>query len=97
MNAKNWLMYKYRINEILEGMSMKEYKKAIKLIPKIIGVSQNTFANYRNIKIEDNRDIPYQKVILLGKIFGIDSDNLVNFKIEQKSLAEMMLEDLENG
>ncbi|WP_304065319.1 hypothetical protein [Pedobacter glucosidilyticus] len=90
-------MYKYKINEILDNMPMKEYKKAIKVIPKIIGVSQNTFANYRSIKMDDEKDIPYQKVILLEKIFGVESGSLMNFKIVQKSLAEILLEDLHHG
>jgi len=43
-------MYKYLINENLSNLPMKDYKNALKVIPLVLGVSPNTFLNYRNIK-----------------------------------------------
>ncbi len=86
-------MYKYRINEILNNLPMKDYKKAMKLIPKVLGVSTNTFANYRNIKIDEERDIPYQKVILLEKIFELEPETLGNFVTNYKTISELIAEE----
>ena len=90
--TKNCLMYKYKINELLNNMPMKDYKKAIKLIPKILGVSSNTFLNYRSIRIDEDKDIPYQKVIVLEKIFDIQTGTLINVQSNQKSIYKLIAE-----
>lgn len=85
-------MYKYRINDILIQLPMKDYRKALKLIPKAINVSVNTFSNYRNIKLTDQQDIPHQKVVLLERILGLNRGDLENFAAEYKSLEELLKE-----
>ena len=85
-------MYKYHINDILIQLPMKDYRKALKIIPKAINVSLNTFSNYRNIKLTDEQDIPHQKVVLLEKIFGLKPGQLENFKQEYKSLKQLLEE-----
>lgn len=85
-------MFKYRINECLIQLPMKDYRKALKLLPKAINVSANTFSNYRNIKLTDEQDIPHQKVVLLEKIFGLASGELENFKSDYKSLQQLLEE-----
>lgn len=72
-------IFKYRINELLNAMPVKEYKKAIHIIPKQLDISEKTFANYRNIKIHDLQDIPHEKVVLLEKLFDIKPGELDNF------------------
>jgi len=74
---------------------MKDYRKALKVLPKAINVSSNTFSNYRNIKLTDEQDIPHQKVVLLEKIFGLASGELENFESEYKSLQQL-LEECQN-
>lgn len=83
-------MYKYRINELLNNLPMKDYKKALKLIPGILGVSVNTFSNYRNIKLNDDKDIPHQKVVILEKVFDLAAGTLGNFQTNQKSIKELI-------
>lgn len=73
-------------------LPMKDYRKALKLIPGAINVSLNTFLNYRNIKVTDEQDIPHQKVVLLEKIFGLAPGELENFKPEYKSLKQLLEE-----
>lgn len=85
-------MYKYRINDCLLELPMKDYRKALKLIPKAIKVSNNTFSNYRNIKLNDEQDIPHQKVVLLEKIFELKPGEIENFKPEYKSLKQLLIE-----
>ncbi|MEJ6980979.1 hypothetical protein WG906_10985 [Pedobacter sp. P351] len=71
---------------------MKDYRKAIKIIPKAIDVSLNTFSNYRNIKLSDDQDIPHQKVVLMERIFGLTPGELENFEPEYKSLKQLLEE-----
>lgn len=85
-------MYKYKINELLANLPMKDYKKALKLIPKILGISTNTFLNYRNILIDEDKDIPYQKVVTLEKMFGLQAGELINISTTQKTIVELIQE-----
>lgn len=85
-------MYKYRINDLLSELPMKDYRKAIKMLPKTLGISANTFSNYRNIRISDDKDIPYQKGVLLEKIFGLKPGGLLNFEPEYKPIKQLLKE-----
>ena len=85
-------MFKYRINDILLQLPVKDYRKALKVIPKALNISSNTFSNYRNIKLNDNQDIPHQKVILLEKILGLQSGELENFSPDFKPLKQLLNE-----
>ncbi|TZF83039.1 hypothetical protein FW774_12095 [Pedobacter sp. BS3] len=85
-------MNKYRINALLSNLPMKDYHKALKIIPKVIGVSANTFANYRNIRITESRDIPHQKVVQLERIFGLAPGGLDNFDTSNKTLRQLLNE-----
>lgn len=91
-------MFKYRINEVLANMPMKDYRKTLKVLPEAIGVSANTFSNYRNIKCNEDKDIPHQKVLLLEKIFGLSSGELDNFHLVYKPIRQLLDEykDLNN-
>lgn len=84
--------YKYKINEYLRGLPMKDYKKAMKIIPRILNVSENTFHNYRNIQLGENKDIPYEKVKRLELLFGIGDGKLENYQIECKHITEILKE-----
>ncbi len=84
--------YKYKINEYLHSLSVKDYKKAMKVIPRLLNISENTFHNYRNIQLGENKDIPYEKVKRLELLFGIKDDKLENYHIEGKSIIEILRE-----
>lgn len=81
---------KYKINEFMDKLTVKEYKFALKMIPVILNVSMNTFHNYRRIRIGEVQDIPYEKVKLLEILFDIESGGLENQKITGKSLSELI-------
>jgi hypothetical protein len=83
-------VYKYRINDLLANLPKKEFNKALRVLPNALGISINTFFNYRNIKLSEDRDIPYQKVVMLEKIFGLDRGGLENFSIEFKTIKELL-------
>jgi hypothetical protein len=84
--------YKYKINEYLSGLPVKDYKRVIKMIPRLLNISENTFHNYRNIEIWESKDIPYEKVKRLELLFGIANGQLENYPIEGKSIFEILRE-----
>jgi hypothetical protein len=90
MPTKFYSAYKYRINDMLGNLPMKDYRKALKVIPKTLGVSPNTFTNYRNIKLDDVRDIPHQKVSMLEAMFGLKPGGLKNFCTECKPISQIL-------
>lgn len=83
-------MYKYRINDLLSELPMKDYRKALKIIPKVLGISVNTFSNYRNIRLTEDKDIPYQKAIILEKLFELKPGELLNYEPEYKSIRQLL-------
>ncbi len=86
---------KYKINEYLESLTVREYKAGIKLIPKLLNVSANTIYNWRDIKMSDREDIPAQKAKMLEQLFGMQHGELANYEIEMKSLKEIIQEERE--
>ena len=54
-------MYKYLIHENLSNLPMRDYKNALKVIPLVLGVSPNTFLNYRNIKAGEKKTFPTKR------------------------------------
>lgn len=80
---------KYKINAHLDKLTVREYKFAMKTIPKVLKVSMNTFHNYRRIKTGDTQDIPYEKIKQLEILFGVGSGALENEKFRGKTLAQL--------
>jgi hypothetical protein len=84
---------KYKINEYLESLTVKEYKVGIKLIPKLLNVSANTIYNWRDIRLADREDIPAQKADMLEQLFGMEKGTLANYRVEMKNLKDYIKED----
>ena len=80
---------KYRIEELLDYLPMKEYKFVMKILPGVLGVSPNTFRNYINLNEESSKDIPYQKVVAMERFFGIKEGDLANIKPWGKNFREL--------
>lgn len=72
-------VFKYRIDELLNKLTVKDYRKAVLIVPQLLSISQKTFNNYRKIKLEDKQDIPHEKVVILEKLFAIAPGDLQNF------------------
>jgi transposase-like protein len=87
---------KYKINEYLESLTVKEYKAGIKLIPRLLNVSANTIYNWRDIKMSDREDIPAQKAKMLEQLFGMRQGELANYEIDIKSLKQIIREEHES-
>lgn len=80
---------KYRINELLDNFSVKKNKQAIQMLPGILGVSPATFNNYRAIVLEDPRDIPHEKVVMLEQFFGLRPGELANYTPHITPISQM--------
>jgi hypothetical protein len=82
-------IFKYRIDELLNQFPVSQYRLAMKLIPQMLDISPKTFANYRNIKLNDSQDIPHEKVALLEKLFALQPGELQNFVIVASPISEL--------
>ncbi|WP_316750385.1 hypothetical protein [Pedobacter gandavensis] len=85
---------KYKIEEEMNKLNLKNYKAASRLIPKYLNIAFNTFHNYRKLPLDGKADIPYATVILLEGIFGMERGQLANYPIESKSLATLIEEEV---
>lgn len=83
---------KYKINDFLLRLPVPQYREAVKVIPNVLGVSLNTFHNYRNILLNDLQDIPHEKVILFEQLFELKSGALINKELKCKPLKELLQE-----
>ncbi|MBB5637027.1 hypothetical protein HDE68_002940 [Pedobacter cryoconitis] len=81
---------KYKIEDYLLGLNVKEYRKALKKLPQLLGISVNTFHNYRRIQSDDVQDIPYGKVVMMEKIFDLRPGTLMNYDPEVKRLKDIL-------
>lgn len=81
-------MDKYKINYYLGLLNNSDYKKALRVIPKALGISPPTLHNYRNLQIGDRQDIPHARVKILEVILGA-SEGLENYQIKAKALGDM--------
>lgn len=72
------MTYKYKIEEFLENLPVKQNKILVNQIPDILGVSYNTFRNYCKIPYRSKKDIPYECVRKLEILFGMKHGDLIN-------------------
>jgi hypothetical protein len=84
---------KYKINDFLLRLPVPLYREAVKIIPSVLGVSTNTFHNYRNILISDIQDIPHEKVILFEKLFELKEGGLINKELKCQTLTELLQQE----
>ncbi|CAM3855958.1 hypothetical protein MUGA111182_13475 [Mucilaginibacter galii] len=82
------IKFKYKIDELLKKFSITQYRLAMRMIPEQLNVSAKTFANYRNIKLNDSQDIPHEKVVILENLFDLAAGKLQNFVVTIKPITE---------
>lgn len=73
---------KYKLDDILESLPKRHFGAVKKGLIKALGVSQNTFRNYRQIRIHDAQDIPHVKVVIIERFLGLKSGELCNLDPE---------------
>jgi hypothetical protein len=82
--------FKYKINELLNGLPITEYRKAIALLPGILGIHKNTFIIYRNLlNVPESGDIPHGIVCDLERFFGLEPNGLQNYQSNITPLADL--------
>ncbi|ATP58362.1 hypothetical protein CPT03_18790 [Pedobacter ginsengisoli] len=69
---------KYKIDEAIRQLNLPNYKAALRIIPRELGIASNTFHNYRKLKITDKADIPYEMVRKLEIMFKMKIGELAN-------------------
>ncbi|TDQ11330.1 hypothetical protein [Pedobacter metabolipauper] len=84
---------KYKIEECLNRMNIREYKEARRILPGLIGKCINTLNNYRDILEDGNEEIPYGIGITLERFFGLETGKLSNIKIESRHYLEIFKEE----
>lgn len=77
-------MYKYKINEFLNNLTVRDHKKVLLEIHEILGISRNTFRNYAYIPKNSKKDIPYCIVRKIEILFGMQNGDLINQKFVGK-------------
>ena len=81
---------KYKIDAYLFSLTVKEYRSAMHILPKILDISLNTFHNYRKINIDEEKDIPYEKVVLMEHLFALKTGELTNRNLHSETLKELV-------
>lgn len=84
---------KYKIDEYLFNLNVWQYRKAMQILPDLLSISLNTFHNYRRILPESTQDIPYEKVILMEKLFDFPHGTLAYQHPKIESLKSMLIDD----
>jgi hypothetical protein len=84
------MMYKYKIEEFLENLPVKQNKILVNQIPDILGVSYNTFRNYCKIPLKSKKDIPYECVRKLEILFGMKHGELTNIPTVGEHYLELV-------
>ncbi|MBG6236105.1 hypothetical protein IWX76_002686 [Pedobacter sp. CAN_A7] len=84
------MTYKYKIEEFLENLPVRENKMLVNQIPDILGVSYNTFRNYCKIPLKSKKDIPYECVRKLEILFGMTYGELTNAQPNGKHYLELV-------
>jgi len=92
----NEIKFKYKIDELLKKFSITQYRLAMRLIPEQLNISAKTFANYRNIKLNDSQDIPHEKVVMLENLFDLAPGKLQNFVVTIKPITEFTETNIQN-
>lgn len=81
---------KYKINMYLLSLPISDYKRAVRIIPRVLGISLNTFHNYRNIRLDAKQDIPHAIVVQLELLFEMEPGFLFNGEIKQLPLKSLL-------
>jgi len=81
---------KYKINMYLLSLPVADYRRAMRIIPRVLGISVNTFHNYRNIGLTAKQDIPYAIVIQFELLFELEPGSLFNGELRQLPLKSLL-------
>ena len=83
---------KYKIDAAIRALNMPDYKAALRIIPRELGIASNTFHNYRKLKVTDKADIPYEMVRKLEIMFKMEMGGLTNQETHCEDLSILINE-----
>ena len=83
---------KYKIDEEIRKLNLPNYKAAIRIIPRELGIASNTFHNYRKLRVTDKADIPYEMVRKLEIMFKMRLGELANSSVQCEELDVLIRE-----
>ncbi len=73
--------FKYSIKERMLQLSMIDYKKVRKELPKLLGKTLRTFDRYCNIKSDEFTDVPAQDLDIIASYLDCTANDLKNYFI----------------
>ncbi|NRF38480.1 hypothetical protein [Pedobacter foliorum] len=83
---------KYKIDAAIRALNLSDYKAALRIIPRELGIASNTFHNYRKLKVTDKADIPYEMVRKLEVMFKMEMGALTNQETHCEDLRNLIIE-----
>lgn len=73
--------YKYCIKERMLALTVEEYKKIRKELPKAIGKTIRTFDRYCTLRADEFSDIPAQDLDIIASFLDCDANDLKNYSV----------------
>ncbi len=77
---------KYRIEELLDNLTKKEYSIAKNWLPKKLEISSRQFSNWMKIEKDSKTQIPGDSLIQIASFFGVPVEKLYNQEPEKIDL-----------
>lgn len=79
---------KYRIDELLDKLSIAEYRRAMSVIPKKLNVSKRTFQNWKAIPMGSKTQIPGDHLLTMCDFFEIEVREMYTTPPKRMSMDE---------
>ncbi|RZK76702.1 MAG: hypothetical protein EOO92_14195 [Pedobacter sp.] len=86
-------VFKYKINECLLKFNVVDHKEIMRRLPDLLGISRNTFHNYRKLLSGSKQDIPHEKVVIFEDLFELGRGELLNDVIQTESIRVILTRD----
>ena len=83
--------YKYNIKDKMLQLSIVEYKRIRKEIPKAIGKTVRTFDRYCTIEADEFGDIPAQDLDIIASFLNCKANDLKNYCINGKQIQHRIV------
>lgn len=69
--------YRYRISEQLALLPVGLYRQAMRELPALLGITPNTWTNWRKLLLEDTADIPALKLQQIAHYLNTGVEDLL--------------------
>lgn len=86
--SQNYHLRKYRILEMLDSQPLKIARQMRKELPKILGITRQTFASWCNAPKDSNLEISSIHLLTLAGLFEVEPIEMLNTQIPSLSLTD---------